>query len=336
MSGSRIRLLIVGEFGWNHGSSQVVHQYVRHAAAADMEIAVARRFSKCDLEVTRRLPLRGDIRWATHLLIVMEAWPSPRHEDLERIDRIVPRHRRAVVDTDGHWNPRVAVGDDDNTWPCGLDEWRKLISAAGEIVLQPSIGPPASGAIPFPYFGLPARSRRRLRPKGADVQYVGNNWYRRDQVVEVMSAARQALGEGARLRLCGSGWDKVDELGPLGIDVRPSVPFGKVVERMGDGVLTPVLVRPVLGALRLLSPRMLETPAANTIPFYSEENRHIGELYGDDGGELAWASDSAEFFTRALRDRKRLERSARAIYPRLVERYSYPALLRQLRALLTG
>ena len=131
MSGSRIRLLLAGEWGWDHGSSHVVREYVRHAAAADMEIAVARRFSKCDPRVMRHFPLRGDLRWATHLLIVLEAYPSPGHELLELIDGIVPRHRRAVVDTDGHWSSRVAVGDDDNTWPIGLDEWRRLIEGAG-------------------------------------------------------------------------------------------------------------------------------------------------------------------------------------------------------------
>ena len=105
---------------------------------------------------------------------------------------------------------------------------------------------------------------------------------------------------------------------------------------MGDAVLTPVLVRPVLRALQLLTARMLETVAAHTIPFYREEDRYIGALYGDESGELMLASDSGDFFPRVLRDRKRLERAARERHARLAERYCYPALLRQLRQILTS
>ena len=54
-------------------------------------------------------------------------------------------------------------------------------------------------------------------------------------------------------------------------------------------------MRPVLRALELLTPRMLETVAAHTIPFYREEDRYIGGLYGDETGERYKSSYFAQY-----------------------------------------
>jgi hypothetical protein len=252
-----------------------------------------------------------------------------------------------VIDADGHWGSRIAVGDDDNAWPCGQEAWQEHLRAAGELVLQPVLGAAPEGAIPFPYFGLPPRSARRRPRRKLHVQYVGSNWFRADQLLRLMSAAYDVLGEKSRLRVCGSYWDgtTMDGFEPatyvnpglllnLGVEVRPPVPFGQVVERMGDALLTPVLVRPVLGAMRLLTPRMLETIAADTVPVYRPEDGYIAELYADEGGDLAVGS--ADDVARALRDRRRLARKALEIHARLAAGYSYPVLLRRLRSLLTG
>lgn len=338
-----IRLLVVGDFCWHNGSSHVIREYVRHARLADMEIAVSRQFGKHDSVIARRLPFCDDITWATHVLVVLEVTPLLSDSDLARLDRAVPRSRRAVIDADGHWGSRVAVDDDDNTSPCGLDAWREQIRALADVVLQPALGKPAEGAIAFPYFGLPPRRLRYagLRRRRLSVQYIGSNWLRAPALFEVMSAARRALGSGSRLRVCGTNWGasttRVDTawLQQLDVEVRPPVPFGTVISRMGDALLTPVLVRPVLGALRFLTPRMLETLAADTLPVYREEDRHIGELYLDGDGEFCLERGSEESIARVLRDRRRLSESAREIHARLSDRLSYPVLVRRLRDLLT-
>ena len=340
-----MRLLVVGDLGWHNGSSHVVREYVRHAADAGVEIRVSSQFGKRDEVIAGLLPFCDDATWATHALVVYEGFPYLSGEDVERLDAAVPRDRRAVVDADGHWGDRVAVGDDDNTWPCGREEWRDHLRAAGEIVLQPALGRPPDGATEFPYFGLPARRRAAVWPRRKlHVQYVGSNWFRADQVLGLMSAARAGLGDEARLRVCGTYWDgshmdgfesatSVDpgRLADIGVEVLPPVPFGQVIGRMGDAMLTPVLVRPVLGALGLLTPRMLETLAADTIPVYRPEDEHIAELYGDERLAVATPDDVA----RAVRDRNRLAKSARGIHRRLSEHFSYPVLLRRLRSLLT-
>src|SRR5207253_2895723 len=113
----RMRLLVIGDFCWHNGSSHVIREYVRHARHAEMEIAVSRQFGKRDRVIARRLPCCDDITWATHVLVVLEVAPLLSERDLGRLDRAVPRSRRAVIDTDGHWGSRVAVGEDDNTSP---------------------------------------------------------------------------------------------------------------------------------------------------------------------------------------------------------------------------
>jgi len=346
-----MRLLVVGAFRWHNGSSHVIREYVRHAALAEMEIAVSRELGKRDNVITRYLPYCDDLDWATHVLVVFEGTPFLSSGDIERIDRAVPRSRRAVIDADGHWGSRIAVDDDDNTWPCGLDAWRERIGEVADLVLQPALGRAAEGAIAFPYFGLPPRGRRRagLRRKRVEVQYVGSNWFRADALLEVMSAARQAFGASGRLRVCGTYWDgrtmrgfesatSVDTecLRRLDVEVRPPVPFGTVISFMGDALLTPVLVRPVLGALQFLTPRMLETLAAETLPVYREEDRYLRELYLDDDGDFSLEKGSEEFFARVSRDRRRLSKTAREIHARLSQRLSYPVLVRELRDIFTS
>jgi hypothetical protein len=346
----RMRLLVIGDFRWHNGSSHVIREYVRHATLADMEIAVSRELGKRDGVITRHLPYCDNLNWATHVLVVFEGFPLLSGSDIERLDRAVPRSRRAVIDADGHWSSRVAVDADDNTWPCGSDAWRDHISAVADVVLQPALGHPATGAIAFPYFGLPPRGRRRagFGRRRLDVQYVGSNWFRAAQLVDIMSVARQALGESGRLRVCGTYWDgttmrgfesatavDTESLRRLEVQVRPPVPFGMVVLRMGEALLTPVLVRPVLGALRFLTPRMLETLAAETLPVYREEDRYVGELYSDDRGEFC-LDGSEDSFARVMRDRRRLSNSAHEIYAGLSDRFSYPVLVRKLRDVLSA
>jgi hypothetical protein len=345
-----MRLLVVGDFRWNSGSSHVIREYVRYAPAAGMEVAVSLEFGSRDEPITRELPYCDDLGWGTHLLVVFEGNPFLSTEDLERIDRVIPRSRRAVVDADGHWAPATPVGDDDNTWPCGSEGWRRQISDVADLVLQPSLTRPSPGAVRFSYFGTPASiaaSAPDATPGSkVDVQYIGSNWFRFTALMEVFSAARAALGDCALLRVQGKYWDgsvrpafeeatRADTavLARLGIEVCPPVPFGQVVACMGDAIATPVLVRPVLSALGFLTPRMFETAAASTIPVYRQADSYIGELYQDDG-ELCLGEDPAAKLKEIVGNQKRLRASAAELRRCLYDEYSYLAVLRHLRELL--
>jgi hypothetical protein len=350
MSPSRaIRLLVIGDFRWHSGSSHVIKEYVRHGPSVGMEIAVSRDFGSHDAVITRHLPYTDEIGWATHALVVFEGNPFLSASDIERIDQVLPRARRVVIDADGHWGRQVVVDEDDNTWPCGSKGWHEQISQVADIVLQPSFGQQAPGAISFPYFGLPPRRRPRptkLRRAQLDVQYIGNNWFRSTALLEVMSAARQALGPHARLGVRGRYWDgtarpgfesatsvDVELLRQLRVDSGLPVPFGRVITRMSDSLLTPVLVRPVLASLKFLIPRMLETLAADTLPIYRSDESYIGDIYNDNGA-LCLGDNPEDAIARVRRERAHLSQVSRDIYDRLSQKLAYPIVLTKLHGIL--
>lgn len=345
-----MRLLVAGDFRWNSGSSHVIREYVKHAPSAGIEVAVSGELGSRDEPITRELPYCHDLGWATHLLVVFEGNPFLTEEDLERIERKIPRSRRAVVDADGHWAAAIRVGDDCNTWPVGLDTWHRQIRDVADLILQPALISPSPGAVEFPYFGMPTTETTFVEDPSPcvakDVQYIGSNWFRFPALVEVFTAARSVLGDAAQLCVRGRYWDggvrrgyeratTVDReiLNRLRVDVQPPVPFGKVVAHMSTAVVTPVLVRPLLSTLGFLTPRMLETVSASTIPVYRREDSYLERLYQDDGLLCLGAeTTSAE---SVFRPGPAARAVVNGIRKRLQRDYSYTSVLRRLRELMT-
>lgn len=346
--GSSIRLLVAGEFKWHCGSSHVIREYVRHGPSAGIEVKLSARFGSRDSAMWRALPYCDDLSWATHLLVVLEGNAFLTAADLAIIEHAFPRSRRAVIDADAHWCPYVDIRTDNNGWPCGTTAWREQISAISDLVLQPRSGTPCNGATVFPYHGMPPVSAPTTQvATDAHVHYVGCNWFRSPALVEVFGAARAALGQGAILRVSGRFWDgktrpgfeaatraDTDALDALQVQRCPPVAFGAVVSTMSASLLTPVLVRPLLSKLRMLTPRMFETIAAATIPLYRAEDRYIGAIWGDSG--MFCLGSNPEARIREIVSAVTEFRSATAdLRAEMYQRYSYPAILRQLRQLLS-
>jgi hypothetical protein len=178
------------------------------------------------------------------------------------------------------------------------------------------------------------------------MQYIGSNWFRFAALTEVFSVARAVLPPGARLRVRGKYWNgefrsgfeaatKADSetLRQLGIEVCPCVPFGDVVRRMGDATVTPVLVRPLIGALGFLTPRMFETVTAMTIPVYREEDSYISELYHDDQYFCLGRTDAK--MHDVFQGGETLDTVLQEVRQRIQRDYSYVSLLTRLRDLLS-
>jgi hypothetical protein len=178
------------------------------------------------------------------------------------------------------------------------------------------------------------------------MQYIGSNWFRFAALTEVFSVARAVLPPSAKLRVRGKYWNgdfrpgfeaatKADSevLRQLGVEVYPCVPFGDIVRRMGDATVTPVLVRPLLGALGFLTPRMFETVTARTIPVYREEDSYISELYHDDR-YFCLGKTHAKMHD-VFKGEEQLDRILEEVRQRIQRDYSYVALLTRLRDLLS-
>ncbi len=345
---ARLRFLFAGVFHWNAGSSHMIAEYARAASAAGCEVGVSTQLSRLDGAVDEHLPLVDDVGWATHLVLVFEGaqFLSARQREL---CEDVPRHRRFVIDPDGHWGPHVQAGADDNAAPYSLDSWHELYAGLSDVILQPRIGSSLpEGAEFFSYFGMPPIHRRGSDQPGSDrlpyeLQYVGANWWRWDSFARLVRAAEEARPEIKRIRVCGRWWagephprhpvataNRPGWLEKHGVEVLPPVPFGQVVQRMADSAITPVLARPLLARIGLLTPRMFETPASGSLPVLPPELTYAMALYGDEATPFLLGGDPGDTLARMLRAPEAYRRGLAAIQHRLHQRFNYTRVLAEL------
>ncbi|MGI5339252.1 glycosyltransferase family protein [Streptomyces sp. CA-181903] len=340
MAGARV--LMAGNFHWQAGFSQTVAAYVEAAGEAGCEVRVSGPLSRMDDQIPRHLPVEPDVRWGTHLVFMFEARQYLSDEQVE-LACSIPRDRRLIIDFDGHWGG-VATAGDSSVGTHAVEDWQRLYSTLGDLVLQPKTGPLPDGAEFFPCFGMPGLVRHPLelgRERDYDLQYIGSNWGRWEPFVEVVEAARRARLR--RIRVCGRWWD--DETCPgfeditsgeperlAGVEVAPPVPFGHVVAEMGRAAITPVLVSPLVADTGLLTARAFETLASGSLPVLPAEAEFMSPLYGGGAEPLMLGADPAAALGRLAGDFERHAELVGRIQERARARYNYPRLLAELLA----
>jgi hypothetical protein len=345
---SRLRILFAGVFHWNAGSSHMIAEYARAADTLGCEIGVSSQLSRLDGVVDAHLPVVADIGWATHLALVFESGQFLSERQREQCDA-VPRHRRAVLDPDGHWGPLVTLGADNSDGPDAPQNWHQVYSGLSSLILQPKIG----GVLPegaefFSYFGMPEiRSIATAMPDVArmpyELQYVGANWWRWPAMVDLVQAAAATRPALTRIQVCGRWWtgaphpehvtatsNKQGWLEEQGITVAPPVPFGQVVAQMTQGAITPILARPLLAELRFLTPRMFETLASGSMPAIPRDLDYLTSLYGDDVAPFLLGEDPGGQLARMLREPGSYRRRLASIQERLYRRFNYRRVLGEL------
>jgi len=346
------RILFVGDFRWNSGSSHVIAQYARVAALRDAEVRVSLEFGSHDAEITRLLPYEADLQWATHLVIVLEGNPFLRPEDMARIGGFIPSARRVVIDADGHSLMHVTVGSDDNHAPAGREAWKEQFDLAEGLTVCPRLLGLNDASMPdgFSYFGMPPIANGAMRKppatKDCGLRYVGANWWRFDLFVEVVRSFRRVAGHKDRVEVCGRWWDgeiragretatrsSPDVLHDLGVVVRGPVPFGEVVSAMSEAHLSPVLVRPVLSELGLATPRVFETLSADTIPIYLKRDAYLDRAIGGNG-VLCLGDNPDEDMERILSDLAGNRAVAAQLRSEMFDMYRYEAVFDRLLGLL--
>jgi glycosyltransferase involved in cell wall biosynthesis len=179
------------------------------------------------------------------------------------------------------------------------------------------------------------------------VVYVGSNWFRWQGLKRVLEAVEPIRAAVGRMMIAGDGWQEmpswVDQplrddayftdpgyLRGLGVELRPSVPIEEVVSTMSLGVLNPVLVRPIFNHLRLLTPRLFETAAANTIPLFNLDAEYVAEIYGPDAVELVLGEDGSEQIVDIIRRPSYYAEIVREMRRHLAERHSFRARVQEL------
>ncbi|HKB00793.1 MAG TPA: glycosyltransferase [Gemmataceae bacterium] len=349
-----MRLVFVYWAFEDQGSGLVIQGYTEAARALGHEVAVYGRW-RCARD-NPNIPLNYslDLASADAVLFVFEWTTDLRpgdHLDLVRLVGAVPRNRRVILDGDGNYNDPLAEGGDYNHRdPAAARQWAEVCDSLTDKVCQPTLHPRRPNVRPFLFYAYnPAWERPAdIATREFDVLYVGHSkfrWRPMHRVLQAVEPVRERLG---RVGLVGHGWGApppwAGEMGiedyyrtdavylnRLGVELMPAVRFTEVIERMGRARVNPVLLRPTFERLRIVTPRMFETPASGTLPLFAFDREHVREIYGEAGLEF-WLPDEGgpekvlDLVHRPDRYRKPLMEVRR----HLATRHSHAARLREL------
>lgn len=333
----------------DQGSSLVIQGYSEAAAALGHEVAVY----GCYYD---KIPLNYslDIDSADAVVFLFE-WTTKQYYgdrlDLVRLIGKVPRERRVIIDGDGNYNGTVNVENDVNH----LDEassraWIDLCDSLTDKICQPTYHPLRSNVRPFLFYAYNPDWERPLdfTAKEFSMLYVGHSKFRWAPMQRVLNAIEPVRDEMGRIGLVGHGWNVVpawatrmqiegsygvdkDYLSKLGLEVLPAVQFQKVIEWMGKATFNPVLLRPTFSHLRLVTPRLFETPASGTIPLLALDEIHVEEIYGAEALDLRLPDECPERkVSEIVRQPLRYVETVLRMRQRLREKHSHAARLQEL------
>jgi hypothetical protein len=290
-----LRVAIAGRFYWHNGSSHALLGYARAAERLGID-ARASLLGIVDETVQQKVST-ASADWNADLLVLVCEELFLRQDARQQLEALYPRSRRVLIDPDGRYSPLTNIGIDANhATEEARAEWVTEFESLADKIVQPSLGASAPGTHSFLYFGVDNhRTRHGTDPRKAyDLIYVGNNWHRwRDitWLVESLAPVRAAV---ERIAVFGQWWTGETVAGceaeifsdphflrENGVETHPPVPFDDVELTMARGRISPVLVRPILNALHLATPRMFETFVAGTVPILPPYFAHAPDLYGD-------------------------------------------------------
>jgi hypothetical protein len=336
------------------GSAQTIHQLARAGRQAGHEVVL---YAEPDPTYPTECSL--DVESADAVVFLLE-WNIYLHNneplDIEGPMRRCPRDRRIVIDNDGMYNDALSVDGDYNHRSAEDARIRtELYDRISDRIYQPTLHPFRPGVGTYLFHGYDSTSEQSLPPGARDygMIYVGSNWFRWRPMSRVLRSVEPIRERVGHIRLVGHDWTGApwwiepplrDEayqtdlglLEGLGVEISPPVPVDQVVPTMSRALWNPVLARPTFNHLRLVHPRLFETPAAGTIPLFDLDEAHVKELYGDPALELVLGEDATERIADVLERPQHYATAVTRVRNHLKEHHSYDVRLRELVALVEG
>jgi hypothetical protein len=217
-------------------------------------------------------------------------------------------------------------------------------------ICQPTLHPLRPNVMPFLFY---AYNPSWEQPFDAgrhefDMMYVGHSKFRWHPMMRLLKGIERIREQLGRIGLVGYGWDSpphwatsmklkqayfsdADRLQRLRVETLPPVRFQYVIDWMSKARFNPVLLRPLFRQLRLVTPRLFETVAANTIPLFVLEPTHAREIYGEQALELVLPEEHPqEKILDIINHPERYRDVAMGIRQHLVENHSHSARFRKL------
>jgi hypothetical protein len=344
------KILLVTQLHRFASGSNSIAEYIQCAKELGHEVAV---FGKKSWEFPGMKYSLDVERFDFAVFVVNEATDFPDLPHLARLLDGMPKERRIIVDCCGRYNETVRVDHDVNHLE-KLDghegwEWIESFQATADTILQPALAPLKADVRPFLFHGYNPKWERPLEfsRKQYGMVYVGGCWFRWLALKRVLAAVEPIRTTIGGMMIAGEGWQEMpswldqplradayftdyDYLRGLGIELRPPVPFEEVVSTMSLGVLNPVLVRPIFNHLRIVTPRLFETVAADTISLFNLDAEYVAEIYGPDAVELVLGENGSEQIVDILRRPSYYAEVVREMRRHLAERHSFAGRVQEL------
>jgi hypothetical protein len=277
--------------------------------------------------------------------------------DYPRLLGRIPRRRRVVIDCDGKFNDVITVaGDGNHADAAASRRWIAVAESISDKIFQPTWHPARPNVRPFLFHAYNPEWARPLDVTGKafGLYYVGNNWYRWPGMHRVLRAVEPIREHIGRIGIVGHGWHArapwaksgVSEeayysdpayFEKLEVEAMPAVAFAEVIDAMSRGTCSPVIYRPLFDRLRLVTCRTFETPAADTVPLFTQDRAFVREVYGAAAEDLVLPEiDPHERILDMVTRPERYVPIVREIRADLSARHSYAARLRELVEIVDG
>lgn len=336
-----MKIAFVGNYQYNCGSSNALLGYVNAGKLLGHDVRVS-EFGYIDDEIRKNIPV-AERSWVVDILVIVyESYPFLSDQDLAEIRKSVPRSKILLIDPDCKYlEPCVLEDDTNHPTPDSYEYWTKLYDSLSDKILQPTLDKITKEKVHrFIYFGINNQDSFEQVKKDFDFLYVGNNWYRWKDIYNLTNSISSIRGKIKKVAVMGNHWDKNEMKGyekatysdpdfliNNNVEIIKSAPYGKVELSMSRGLINPIWIRPILNKLKLVTPRMLETFAANTVPVVPEYFTHASELYGNTINELVLSNEK---ILMILEDYEKYLNISRGMRNKLIAEHSYEVRLKEL------
>jgi hypothetical protein len=319
------------------GSSRAINTVVKYSQVAKElghEVAV---YGEQRSDITA-VPYTLDVGLFDYaIFVVYEPRDFPDLPYLARLLDGMPRQRRIIIDCTGRYNETTRVDHDFNHLE-RIDghqgwEWIEGFQAVSDCILQPTLTPQRDDVRPFLFHGYDPTAVRRPYASAAEAArawsatqnsakpygliYVGNNWFRWDQIRRLLEAIEPIKEQVGKIHLVGWVWDQpldwaqehglkgfdvdIDLLERLGVETRWGIPYHEVVDYVGQARFSPIIHRPLFNHLGLVTNRTFETFSSDTMPLMMLPEPLLDAIYPPETRLLVPGEDVAAWFQDAMR-----------------------------------
>jgi hypothetical protein len=352
--GCLMKLMFVYWAMEDQGSGLTIQGYTEAARTLGHEVSVYGRWIPGKVNPVIPLNYSLDIESADAVIFIFE-WTTqlkPGDQlDMVRLVSKVPRNRRVIIDGDGNYNDAMHVADDYNHPDAAASQrWIDSCDSVSDKICQPTLHPLRPNVMPFLFY---AYNPSWEQPFDAgrhefDMIYIGHSKFRWQPMMRLLKGVETIREQLGRIGLVGYGWDSPprwansmkleqayfsdsDRLQTLRVETLPPVRFEYVIDWMSKARFNPVLLRPLFRHLRIVTPRLFETVAANTIPLFVLDPTHAREIYGEQALELVLPEEHPqEKILDIIHHPERYRDVAIGIRQHLVENHSHSARFRRL------